>query len=349
MVEEFNGQPHIQTATPPTHREGWGGDVTPRTPTPPLRPMLEDTTSVTYSKAMTAFKDKYIPVNEGKSFTIEDVLRFFGCMSDNKEARQAYYRVLYELSVNKKPTLERKNKNYRIIDKEMKIINWHQTTEHGLVEIEWPYSPQDNRGFGFDDDIVLYEGDMVLIAGEGNRGKTAFVLNILVNNMERIPSYYFSSEFNAVKFRDRMREFKWKTLFNEDGQPKFTVVERNDNWQDVIQPDGLNIIDWIKLDDEMWKIRSIMDGIKGKLHKGIAIICIQKRTYKKYGEGGEYSKDLSSVYLTLSYDDKAKQNILYVEKVKTPGQLDPNFNKYAFNIFHGAELSNIKKLPRASE
>jgi len=324
----------VQKQQPAIYGEGRGGE--------------RNTNTITYSKAMAAFKEKYMPVNEGKTFTIEDVLRFFGCMNDNKEARQAYYMVLYNLSqVNKQPILERKNKNYRIINSSLKVIDWHQDTNKGTIHIEWPYSPQDNHSFGFDDDIILYEGDMILIAGEGNRGKTAWVLNMMINNCDKMPVYYFTSEFNAPKFRDRMKEFKWRSFLKEDGSPKFTVAEQVDNWQDVIQPDALNIIDWMKLDDEMWKIRGIMDGIKNKLKKGVAVICIQKRTYKKYGEGGEYSKDLASVYLTMSYDDKMKVNTLYVDKVKTPGLVDPNFSKWSFNIYKGAEFANIKKVVKS--
>ena len=343
-MKQGRNQPQAQeqNQNPALYREGRGGDVTPHHPTPPT-----STNNITYSKAMAAFKEKYIPVNEGKTFTIEDVLRFFGCMNDNKEARQSYYKVLYELSVNKKPLLERKNKNYRIINSNLKVIDWHEDTCAGTIHLEWPYSPQDNVSFGFDDDITLYEGDMILIAGEGNRGKTAWVLNMMVNNCDKMPVFYFTSEFNAPKFRDRMKEFKWRTYTDDSGKPKFTVAEQSDNWQDVIQPDALNIIDWMKLDDEMWKIRGIMDGIKSKLRKGVAVICIQKRTYKKYGEGGEYSKDLASVYLTMSYDDKMKTNLLYVDKVKTPGLVDPNFTKWSFNIYRGAEFANIKKIVKS--
>jgi len=331
---QTSASPTSEKQQPVIYGEGRGGE--------------RNTNTITYSKAMAAFKEKYIPVNEGKTFTIEDVLRFFGCMNDKKEARQAYYRVLYELStVNKKQLLERKNKNYRIINSSLKVIDWHQDINKGTIAIEWPYSPQDNRSFGFDDDIVLYEGDMILIAGEGNRGKTAWVLNMMINNCDKMPVYYFTSEFNAPKFRDRMKEFKWRSFLKEDGSPKFTVADQVDNWQDVIQPDALNIIDWMKLDDEMWKIRGIMDGIKNKLKKGLAVICIQKRTYKKYGEGGEYSKDLASVYLTMSYDDKMKVNTLYVDKVKTPGLVDPNFSKWSFNIYKGAEFANIKKVVKS--
>ena len=305
---------------------------------------------VTYAKAMTSFKDKFLPVNKGKSFTIEDVLRFFGCMNDNKDARQAYYMVLYNLSeVNKNSILERSNKIYRYINKELNLIEWHNVKEKGKLNIMWPYGIQDKTSFGFEQDIVLYEGDIIMVAGEGNRGKTAFALNFMVENMNNYPVNYFTTEFNAMKFRDRMSEFKWASLFKDDGTPKFNVIDRHDNWQDVIQPDTINIIDWIKLDDEMWKIRAITESIQKNLGKGIAFLCQQKRSYKKDGEGGEYGKDLASVYLSLSYDEKMKTNLLYVEKVKTPGLIDPNFSKFSFNIYRGAEFAKIKRVVKHDE
>ena len=303
-----------------------------------------------YSRAKQGFEEKFLPLQIGKTFTSDDVYKFFGlnAKSEHIPYKKALGDVLYNLSkVNKNPTLEQKGKVYRIIDRDLKVIDWHKNTEKGTVKFVWPYGPQDQTTFGFDENILLYKGDMVVLAGEGNRGKTAFALNVLANNLE-MPCYYFTSEFNPPKFRDRMQEFKWVTIFKDDGTPRFTLCEQTDNWHDVIQPDALNIIDWIKLEDNMYKIRGIMDGIKAKLRDGLAVIITQKRTNKQYGEGGEYAKDLASVYLLLSYDDKNKENILYVDKVKTPNPdaTDPNFKKYAFNIYRGAEFANIRLISK---
>lgn len=213
------------------------------------------------------------------------------------------------------------------------------------MNIKWPYGVDDGTGFGLEESIVLYPGDMAVFGGEGNVGKTTIALNLLVNNWDKFPdAYLFTKEFNENKFRDRMRKFSWANLAKPDGKRIFHLVKQEDNYQDVIVKDALNVIDWIALDDEPYRVRGIMDKIQNKLGNGLAVINLQKRTYKSYAEGGEYSKDYASAYFLVTYDSDNKCNILTVEKVKTPGKWNPNYKSWRFNIDGGAKLYGIEEV-----
>jgi len=243
-----------------------------------------------YARALQAFKVKFMPIYEGKVFTSDDVYRYFQLdrRTDGVNYKHAMGEVLYNLSrINKKPVLEQSGKKYRIINRDLNVIEWWRAKRGDTVKVKFPRGVEDHTSFGFDDSIILYPKDLIVIAGEGNTAKTAFCLNMVVENVDNHDIYYFTSEFNDVKFADRMDKFDWVNVYKEDGTPKFTLVEQTENWQDKIQPNGFNIVDWVYLDDEMWKIRTIMKNIIGVLNRGIAIVVIQKRSYKQVGEGGK--------------------------------------------------------------
>lgn len=312
-----------------------------------------------YAKALQRFRAEFLPSQVGKTFTSDDVYRFF--LIDRKpnavEAKRALGLVLYNLSqVNKKAELEQNGRTYRIINRNLNIIEWWTAKRGDTLQIKWPRGVEDNTSFGFEDSVLIYPKDLIVIAGEGNSAKTAFCLNLLVENMDCYPVFYFTSEFNPPKFLDRMGHFDWVNIYKEDGTPKFILAEQAEHWQDVIQPDAINIVDWIYMEDEMWKIRSVMKNIISNLNRGIALVVIQKRSYKQVGEGGEGTKDLASVYFTIRNDKDLRCPVLKVEKVKTPNTgvdyegktiRNPNFREFSFQIVQsGSRFHDIAPLEK---
>ncbi len=318
---------------------------------------MTETEQGLYAKALQRLRTEFLPAQIGKTFTSDDVYRFF--QVDRKpnavEAKKALGLVLYNLSkINKKPELEQNGKTYRIIDKSLNIIEWWNAVKGDTLKIKYPYGIEDHTSFGFEDSILVYPKDLIVIAGEGNTAKTCWCLNFMVENMDTYPCYYFTSEFNAPKFLDRMGHFDWVSIYKEDGTPKFVLAEQSEHWQDVIQPNAINIIDWVYLDDEMWKVRTIMKNIVANLDRGIAVVVLQKRSYKQVGEGGEGTKDLASVYFTIRNDKELKRPVLKVEKVKSPNSgidedgetiLNPNFREWSFQVVQsGSRFHDITPL-----
>lgn len=310
-----------------------------------------------YSRALIRLRKEFFPAYRGKGFTSDEVYRFFEISRKPNavEAKRALGQALYNLShVNKERELEQNGKTYRIIDRSLNIIDWTKAIKGDTLNLNWVRSIEDNTSFGFEDSILIYPKDLIVIAGEGNTAKTCFCLNFMIENMDNYPCFYFTSEFNESKFIDRMSYFNWVNIYKEDGNPKFTLVEQDEFWQDKIQEDAINIVDWIYLEDEMWKVRTIMKHIIESLNRGIALIVLQKRSYKQVGEGGEGTKDLSSAYFTIRNDKNLKRKVLRVEKVKSPrtgldGEgktiLNPNFREWSFDIVNsGSKFFNIKSI-----
>lgn len=277
----------------------------------------------TYAKALNNFRMEFMPAHLGTVFNREQVYRYFG-IGNSPEAqvyKKAICDVLYNLAVvNKNHELEQVDRHsFRVIETTLNEIKWWESNERDILDIRYPYGIDDNTEFGFENAITLFPGDVIGLTGEGNTAKTTTALNLLVNNFDKFPAgaYLFSREFNDAKFRERIKNFDWIDII-KDGKPIFHVAQRSDDFQDVIVPDALNIIDWIALEDEQWKVRGKIDAMQKKIGRGLLVVIMQKRSYHKYGEGGESSKDLCSLYLSISYDVDKKCNILKVEKVKTP-------------------------------
>ncbi len=90
--------------------------------------------------------------------------------------------------------------------------------------------------------------------------------------MDNHEVHYFSSEMGALELKDRFSKFdrplnSWKVKFKE----------RASNFADVIKPDAINIIDFLEVHDEFYKIGGLIKDIYDKLTTGIAVIAIRKK------------------------------------------------------------------------
>ncbi len=311
---------------------------------------MTETEQGLYAKALEAFRTKFMPAHRGVSFDRKAVYDFLGIknLPQFTAHKKAIGDMLYNLSkINKVPELEQTSKSsYRIIEGEINEIVWWEDKERRVLDIRWPYGVEDTSEFGFEDSIVIYPGDVIGLAGEGNKGKTCLALNFLLNNMDKFPdNVYFTSEFNDAKFRERIKEFEWVNIYNESGRPKFRLAKHEENFQDVIIPTALNIIDWVDLPDEPWKIGQIFKKASNKLTTGLCFICMQKRSYKPFAVGGEAAMDYASAFFTIVYDKSIPSNVLKVEKVKESGVFNPAYKKFSFGIEKGgAKIFGIQEV-----
>lgn len=304
-----------------------------------------------YKEAMDKLVNEYFPIMKGRVFNSQDVWQHLGITNhpDHTQYKKAVAQVLYNLTwVNKKPTLKQMGRrDYRVIERDTPQIRWWEDEGKPIEGLIWPYGIDDGSSFGFDESVLLFPGDAIVMAGEGNQGKTTWAINFMIANMDKFPCTYISSEFNEPKFKYRMSQFgKWADIFNGNGEPKFELLPRTRYIEDLIadRKDNLIIVDWIRVTEgaNPWEIRGVIEDIMKPVDKGIVIIILQKRSYKKVGEGGEGSVDLSSVYLTLG---KSK---MWVERVKSPNVeagYNPNYKLYGFELIDGnTKFHNIREV-----
>lgn len=217
--------------------------------------------------------------------------------------------------------VERRNGCYRRIDREAEEMDFRNASDQ-TVDFLLP--------FEIEEKVELMEGNIVVIAGEPNVGKTAFLLNVVLMNQEKSDIHYFSSEMGASELRKRLSKFDYPLdAWN------FKARERTDAFSDVIVPGQgrINIIDFLEVYDNFYVIGGHLAEIHKKLKGAIAIVAIQKNPGVDVGLGGFRGLEKPRLYLAMS------PNKLKIVKAKNwaTGQ-NPNRLEIKFKIVDGAKL-----------
>jgi hypothetical protein len=255
----------------------------------------------------------YLEVCDGL-FKISDIYKGLGAI-DRKEQKNIS-QILLRLVEDGILVRERKAGFYRKPDTDLKSINFMESTDSPL-DIELPMELSDL--------VNIYPKNIILIAGVPDSGKTAFGLNIVEENMfKTMPINYFSSEMGQMEMRVRLAKFarpldSWK----------FNLYERASNFADVIRPDEINIIDYIEIYEEHYKVGGLIKDIFDRLNKGIAIIMIQKKHGATMGVGGLATLEKPRLYISIDKGrvtiEKAKN---WKDELRNPNGLTRKFKLY---------------------
>lgn len=165
---------------------------------------------------------------------------------------------------------------------------------------------------GIDTFTMLYPGNIVVVAGSKSAGKTAFLLNIVKQNMHTHDIAYLNSEMGDTEFRKRLELF---------GDPleswQFKAFHRASGFSDLITPEKkIFIIDFLEVMTDFWKVAAYIQDVHKKLKDGIAIIALQKSQNKETGRGGDFSKEKARLYLNLDYLPEQKANVVKIVDAK---------------------------------
>ena len=178
--------------------------------------------------------------------------------------------------------------------------------------------------------VDVYSGNVIVNAGSSNSGKTAFDLNVAIKNCDAFEVIYFSSEMGAEELTLRISKFdipreEWK---------KIKFKKRVADFQDVIQPDALNIIDYLEvIEGEFYKIGDNIRKIYEKLNSGIALISLQMDRGAKFAWGGQKTLDKARLYITLD------NNQLTIVKGKNRAStVNPNGIIRPFKLVNGCDF-----------
>ena len=202
------------------------------------------------------------------------------------------------------------NKRFRYRSTQVEGLNYKQSVRGSVLDIQWP--------MGVEKYVNLYEGNIVVVAGSPNSGKTAMMLNLIHLNQDRFPVYYFCSEMGETELGDRLSYFEQEGRQLEDWT--FEAINRATNFADVIRPDCINIIDFLELTQDIYLVNQYLTAITHAIGKGVAIIAIQKKVGASLGRGQEFSLEKPRLYLSMD------TNRLTILKGKnwTQRNLNPN-------------------------
>ena len=201
-------------------------------------------------------------------------------------------------------------------------------------------------------DIIIREGDLILISGRSNYGKTALCMNFCGENIESHPvlmgnEYTTIDHEPAPRFMNRLDNMDWINWANGDGEDKFVLLPVYADYAEHIMRDRINIVDWLNIDTgEFYLISHVMEEIKRQLGKGIGIIAIQKAEGAMSGRGGQFTKDFADVEILL--DEYGEREImLTMGKVKESTK-KVSGRKFAFSIENGVKIVDFRELQKCA-
>ncbi len=82
------------------------------------------------------------------------------------------------------------NKQFRYINTKATSLNFKTATRAGALPLKWP--------LGIEQYVNLFPGNIAVVAGSPNAGKTALLLNFIYLNRDKFPVYYFCSEMGGL-------------------------------------------------------------------------------------------------------------------------------------------------------
>lgn len=209
---------------------------------------------------------------------------------------------------------------YRRVEKDFEFINFD---ENEPDEVEYPVK----LPLGLNDIAEVSQGNIILVAGEFNSGKTAFLLNVLRHNKGKLPIRYISSEMKKSEFKKRFASFVLPMSFWMQDEMTEYILKSFD-FHTCIKPEALNIIDYMEFkDSDYTKGAEYLTQIHDKLTTGIAIVAIQKKEGQRMPRSGDMIVEKPRLAISLSKYETANddpQGICSILKCKMPklGKID---------------------------
>jgi hypothetical protein len=230
--------------------------------------------------------------------------------------------------------IEREGKEhgcFRRVEKEIELIRWWKSPLEE-VKLRWV--------FGLEDLVEIYPGNIIVVAGLYNAGKSAMVFDFIKRNVDRFQIDVFNSEAGGSELRKRITKMniankdKKKWLPPEEGG-NLSIWERSSDFDDVIKPKGINVIDFLEEHEEFYKMGAYIKRIHDKLAGGIALIMIQKDVNREFGRGGIGTLEKPRLYLALDH------GIMKIVKAKNwKGEENPNGLITHFKLYDGWQFSD---------
>jgi len=180
---------------------------------------------------------------------------------------------------------------------------------------------------------------LIIVAGKYNAGKTALCINIVNHNLE---TWGNRLDFYVSEGAEMMRA-KFQSLNSHIPKPPpFKMYRRTENFADVIEPDNLSIIDYLRVDmSKTYEIGNALFAIFNKLNRGIAVVAMQKPPgERKIAFGGASTAFEPTLYIGMDKDH------LGFEKIKVPKitDIDPYSLKIEFKIRNGVNFEEIHEV-----
>ncbi len=244
--------------------------------------------------------DRYIAVTDG-TFSVTECYHVLQAVT--KQDKGA---VRIALSRRKDKSIQKvgsKDGVYSKIDQKMEFLDFD---DRPLV----PYPVELPLRLG--DLVTTMTGNIILVAGEYNSGKTTFLMNCLQINRNKLPIRYLSSEMDSDEFKLRFRGYGLPMDFwKPDDMLDYVKLKKYNDYHLCLKPDGLNIIDYLEFKESDYTLGAeILKSIHDALGGGICIVGIQKKEGIRLPRSGDMVLEKPRLAIALSKEGGEKDIII---------------------------------------
>ena len=294
----------------------------------------------------------FLSTIDGQNVTIPGLRREFHILPGSK-SYDSIRVIVHRLAEQKILRSVGVRGEYRVVRKVNPIDVFGEPLSHPIT-ISFPRDYNMMKEMGFAEYLIIREGDLILISGRSNYGKTTLCMNFAGENIGSNP-VLMGNEYTTLenkpspRFMHRMRTMDWVEWQDENGKQQFTLLPVRSDYAEHIIKDRINIIDWINIDTgEHYMIGTIMESIKRELGKGIAIIAIQKAEGAESGRGGQFTKDFADVEILLDKLPESDDVLLTLGKVKESKRKLAG-KTFAYGIDDGVKIVNFREVAKCSK
>ena len=302
----------------------------------------------------------YLSTAQGKRVTLRDLKTYLGIANGSKE--EATLRSLMSRTMVERKIVSPSGWNdgtYKVV-KQVKPVQVYGIGRERRppFELVFPKDYDTRMQMDFANDVVVREGDLILISGMSNFGKTLLCLSFCGENIDQRPvlmgnEYTALDDEPAERFMNRLDDMSdinplgWVNWVDEAGMDKFTLLPVREDYAEHIVRDRINIIDWLNLSGEYYMISPVMEAIKKALGRGICIIAIQKNEGNTAGRGGAPSKDFADLELLI--DRVGKTDVLLTVGKCKESTKPITGNTYSYGIQRGIKIINFREVKTCPE
>jgi hypothetical protein len=197
----------------------------------------------------------------------------------------------------------------------------YKRIDDGLEFIDFSAQDDDEEEFpiklpwNLDRMVEIIQGNIILVAGEFNSGKTSFLLNCLQMNKNRVPIRYLSSEMKKKEFIKRFKGFRLPPEFWANDEMTDYVLKSQD-FHTALKPDGLNIIDYLEFRGADFTLGAeMLAQIHDKLTTGVAIVAVQKKEGQRMPRSGDLILEKPRLAISIAKVPSNSDNVIGIAEI----------------------------------
>jgi phage/plasmid primase-like uncharacterized protein len=242
---------------------------------------------------------------------------------DKRTVRDAIYKLKEK---NEIEHIGKRNGVYRKIDLTFDSNDWVSASEVPYADIVLPLKLSDL--------VKVKWGDLIVVGGTYNAGKTLFLLETIRKNYQNYVMHYInSSETSPEMFHERL--MKYGEIHSEDLDTLNQQIKhynRADSFHNIPYhgKQHIYLIDYIEKYTDFWTISEDLARIHRALNNSICIAAIQKHPDNNQPLGGMHAMQKPTLSIALNYD-----NIIIVKGKVPRTSLNPNGCSMTYNVVGG--------------